>query len=136
MIAPPIHFVVPTGAPSAIHAPASAVDAARFLGIIVAIEGNHPSAPGGIYGLGRSTWAQHSRLPYRYASISPHNRHVAGLHLRWLERSLEQFDQPVTVYTLAAAWRFGLEGGIHRMHLGRIDYADRADNLYHSAFRP
>lgn len=131
MIAPPITFTVPP----AIHVPAHAVNVARFLAIIVAIEGNPPHSPGGIYGIAAITWRQHSRLPYRYASFHPHNRHVAEIHYRWLERSLRQIDQPVTVYTLAACWRRGLEGGVKRMRAGRVDYADRADSLYHSAFQ-
>ena len=136
MIAPPpIHFIVP----QAVHAPAApaaAIDVARFLAIIVAIEGNRPALPGGIYGLTTATWRQHTKLPYRYASIAPHNHYVASLHFDWLKRSLKEFDQPVTVYALAAAWRFGLEGGIRRMHAGRVDYAERTANLYFSAFQP
>lgn len=129
----PVHFTIP----NAVHAPAAAaVDAARFLAMIVAIEGNHPASPGGVYGLTVTTWRQHTKLPYRYASFSPHNKHVAELHLRWLERSLRDLDQPVTVYTLSACWRHGLEGGIVRMHAGRVDYAERTANLYFSAYKP
>lgn len=131
MIVPPISFTVPP----AIHAPAQAqaIDGARFLAMIAAVEGNPPHSPGGIYGIAAITWRQHSKLPYRYASFHPHNRHVAEVHYRWLERSLRQFDQPVTVYTLAACWRWGLEGGVKRMQAGRIDYAERTANLYFSS---
>ena len=128
----PVHFTIP----AAIHAPTQVIDSGRLLAIIVTIEGNPPASPGGIYGLATITWRQHSKLPYRYASFAPHNHHVAGIHLRWLEQSLQEFDQPVTVYTLAAAWRFGLEGAIARMRRGRVDYAERTHNLYFSDFQP
>ena len=130
--AAPVHFTIP----AAIHAPAQVIDPSRFLAIIVAIEGNPVRSPGGIYGLKQITWRQHSKLPYRYAEIWPHNNHVALMHLHWLERSLKQFDHPVTIYALAASWNYGLEGGIRRMRAGRVDYAERAANLYFSAFQP
>ena len=128
----PIAFTIPP----AIHAPAQVYDAARFLAVIVAIEGNHPKAPGGIYGIKQITWRQHTTLPYRYSEFSPHNNHVAMKHFHWLEQSLKEFGHPVTVYTLAACWRYGLEGGINRMLAGRVDYADRTDSLYYSAYKP
>lgn len=123
-------------APIQFHAPAPAqaqINVARFLACIVAVEGNRWPAPGGAYGLSRACWSQNSSLPYRYSSLPIYALHVAELHVAWLERSLRQLDQPVTAYTLAACYRFGLEGGVAAMHRGRVDYAERCENLYLSS---
>lgn len=116
------------------HAPApiNEVDVGRLLEAIRQIEGHRWSDPGGAYAIQEPTWRQHSRLPYRLASDPQHARWVAGLHLAWLSRSLAGAGWPVNAYTLAGAWRWGLEGFMRRARTGRVEYGERAWNLYHA----
>lgn len=130
MIAPPaIHFQVPS-------VPSPAPLESRFLAIIAAVEGHSPHDLGGVYGLKAITWRQHSRLPYSASRNPAAALHVARLHFRWLERSLHGAGYAPTVYRIAAAWRFGLEGGIATMQRHRVDYADRTENLYYGTPMP
>jgi len=113
-----------------------ALDTARFLACIAAVEGHRWSDAGGAYAIQPATWRQHSpHKAYRLASVRIHADGVALLHLAWLSRSLRGRSFPVNAYTLAGAWRFGLEGFTARAARSSqpIDYAARVFQLYHSA---
>lgn len=118
---------------AAIAAPAPAVDVPRFLACVCQVEGHRWEDPGGAYAIQAATWRQHTRLPYRLASVKVHADHVAALHLAWLTRSLLADGFPVNAYTLAGCWRWGLEGFKARAKFGRMEYGERVWNLYSSA---
>lgn len=114
-------------------APAPAVDIPRFLSCIRQIEGHAWSDPGGAYAIQSSTWRQHTRIPWRLASVKAHADHVAALHIAWITRSLLADGYPVNAYTLAGCWRRGLEGfKLRAKHGAGCDYATRVWNLYTS----
>ena len=106
------------------------IDAPRMLDAIRQVEGHKWTNAGGAYAIQPSTWKQHTKLPYRYASSPAHAEFVGEKHLAWLARGLRDDGYPVTPYTLAACWRFGLEGYKRRQDV--IDYACRVRNIYDS----
>lgn len=116
-------------------APAPAVDVDRFLTCIVQIEGHAWTDPGGAYAIQRDTWRDYTRLPYAAASIKGHADVVAARHLAWLARSLADEGWPVNAYTLAGCWRWGFTGFKQRANAGRVDYAARFWQLYHSTHK-
>ncbi len=112
------------------------LDTARFLACIAAVEGHAWSDAGGAYAIQPATWAQHApHKAYRLASVPLHADGVALAHIAWLSRSLRGRNFPANPYTLAGAWRFGLEGFTARAARSSdtIDYAARVFQLYHSA---
>lgn len=114
---------------SAFVAPIHDVQVTSLLDAIRQVEGHPWTDPGGAYAIQPSTWRQHTKLPYRLASVATHATAVAERHLAWLARSLAADGFPVTPYTLAGCWRFGFEG-FKRRRGQPIDYATRVTNLY------
>lgn len=106
------------------------IDHARFFRSIEQVEGTPWSEPGGALGLSRATWAQHSRLPYRYASLPEWAMPVAELHLAWLCRSLRADGFQVTPYTAGVCWRHGFERGKALIPSPVPGYGERVQNLY------
>jgi hypothetical protein len=115
-------------AASSVAAPA--IDQPRLLAAIANKEAHRWSDPGGAYAIRPITWAQHSKLPYRFASLKDYADPVALRHLQWLTRSLEADGYQVTVYALAGCWRHGLEGW--KLIRTRDEYAEGVWNLYYS----
>lgn len=109
-----------------------ALNTPRLLSCIEQVEGHKWSDPGGAYAIQPSVWTQHTRLPYRFASLQQPASDVAHRHLAWLARSLRSEGIEVNAYTLAGCWRFGFEGFIRRARVGEIEYATRVHNLYNS----
>lgn len=109
--------------------PLPQIDEGRLLSAIRQVEGHKWSDPGGAYAIQPTTWKQHSKLPYRYASSPDHADEVGRRHIHWIIRTLRDDGIPVSAYSIAGCWRFGFEG--FRRRKDRIDYATRVANLYH-----
>lgn len=122
-VPPPVPVVVLT-----IPRPAR-LDRARLLAAIAQVEGHRWSDDGGALAISRATWRQHTRIPYRYASLKEYAYPLAERHLEWLERSLRADGVAVNSLTLALCWRWGYEGGKAALVAGRTDYGQRVRNL-------
>jgi hypothetical protein len=124
---------VPEPAPKSPEANAYLAGLSPLLFAISSIEsGNDPAAigPGGersAWQFTRSTWAQHTRAPFLFASTDRvQAREVAEIHLDYLAAELRNRGVDPTPEHLAAAWRYGPASA--RVCAG-TDYAKRVARL-------
>ena len=121
---------------AAIHAPAFAqVDLVRERSCIAACEsggralliGKHGER--GLYQFKASTWRDTTDLPFHDAFDRAKASAAALKRLQWLSEQLEARGYLVTAYSLALAWKIGLDGQSTTVDL---NYAQRVENLYNA----
>lgn len=76
----------------------------------------------------RSTWEQHTRADFMFASTLPALAdEVANKHAQWLQKQLRRELLGSDPIFFAAAWRYGVGGAARH---ARSDYAGRVMALY------
>jgi hypothetical protein len=119
---------------TALHAePALSFDPVRLADAIAQVEGHRATDLGGRYAISRAVWTDTTRLPYHLSRVPEYADAVAKKRLRDLVTYLEARGYSANAYSVAGAWRWGLEGYIARERRGRVEYGVRVWNLYHSA---
>lgn len=122
-----------TPADTAHHAPAPvpAIDYDRVLRVILMIEGNPWTRPGGGYGFMLYSWREDTDMPYA-AACEPHRAAtVAKMRLIRFSGIAAKKGVPWTPILSFDAWRWGIDAALRRAKENRhSDYALRARNLY------
>lgn len=76
----------------------------------------------------RITWRQHTRQPFYLATADRVlAEQIALTHLRWLARELAALGRETSVYNLALAWRYGLDGMTDRSN---DEYATQVECIF------
>ena len=84
----------------------------------------------GAYQFRSSTWAMHTRRPFRAALERKASDEVAILHYEWLKSRLVHAGLEPSTFNIALAWNAGLTAVIRgRAPAASWNYATRADNL-------
>ncbi len=122
-----------TPADSAHHAPAPvpAIDYDRVLRVILSIEGNPWTRPGGGYGFESYSWAEDTKIPYEMAKNPRHAAFVARARLARFAAIAARRGVPWTPILAFDSWRWGISAALRRAKENRYsDYAIRAQNLF------
>ncbi len=87
----------------------------------------------GAYQFRRSTWRDHTTLPFEYARERVHSDAVAIKHYEWLKRGFERAGLAPTPYRIALAWNAGLTATLKgRVPATTHHYARRVTNIVES----
>jgi len=79
-----------------------------------------------------SVWKQYSKTSQQSASIAEQKRVVLA-HIKWIREQLKTINLPDTPRSIALVWGAGFEN-VRRESINpaKLDYADRAQNIYES----
>lgn len=102
----------------------------RLVSCIESTEGASWNSDGGGLRFTRSTWEEHTDLPYSQSCDKDDARATAQrVLIRTRVRLLKEGVVP-TVYLLALRWYLGYDGMLKAMHLPASRYATEITNLY------
>lgn len=120
--------------PAAIHAPAvaPAIDYDRIIRVLVMLEQNPWSKPGGALGFMPDSWKEETTLSYRLASDPAQATIIAKLRLARFAAIAARRGVKWTPTVAFDSWRWGIGAALHHSVNWRSSYyAERGANLFY-----